>query len=113
MICSRRSTEATKSTVFTPAACRLPSLLTCTSDGGGACDQNELAILEFIHCIVETLDRFFANVCELDIMFHIDKVLRSSSHMDPTHVEKKKGKRGNFSSAVLLVRVLCSLGPYA
>jgi hypothetical protein len=43
------------------------------------CPQNELAILEFIHCIVETLDRFFANVCELDIMFHIDKVRARAS----------------------------------
>lgn len=36
-------------------------------------DVNELAILEFIHCLVETLDRFFENVCELDIMFHLEK----------------------------------------
>eukprot|EP00854_Cymbomonas_tetramitiformis_P012571 gene12571-14855_t len=36
-------------------------------------DENELAILEFIHCIVETLDRYFGNVCELDIMFHLEK----------------------------------------
>lgn len=24
--------------------------------------QNELAILEFIHCVVETMDRYFGNV---------------------------------------------------
>mmetsp|Transcript_18597 Transcript_18597/g.25787 ORF Transcript_18597/g.25787 Transcript_18597/m.25787 type:complete len:145 (+) Transcript_18597:140-574(+) len=36
-------------------------------------DENELGILEFIHCFVETLDKHFGNVCELDIMFHIDK----------------------------------------
>ena len=35
--------------------------------------ENELAIYEFIHCIVETLDRHFGNVCELDIMFHLEK----------------------------------------
>ncbi|KAK9810668.1 hypothetical protein WJX73_008890 [Symbiochloris irregularis] len=35
-------------------------------------DENELAILEFIHCMVETLDRFFANVCELDLMFNLE-----------------------------------------
>jgi hypothetical protein len=29
--------------------------------------QNELAILEFIHSFVETLDRYFENVCELDV----------------------------------------------
>ncbi|KAI3915318.1 hypothetical protein MKX01_035577 [Papaver californicum] len=35
---------------------------------------NELAILEFIHLLVETMDRHFGNVCELDIMFHLEKV---------------------------------------
>ena len=35
--------------------------------------ENELAVHEFIHCIVETLDRHFGNVCELDIMFHLEK----------------------------------------
>ena len=35
--------------------------------------QNELAVLEFIHCVVEAMDRYFGNVCELDIMFHIEK----------------------------------------
>lgn len=37
-------------------------------------DENELSILEFIHNFVETLDRYFSNVCELDIMFNLDKV---------------------------------------
>eukprot|EP01071_Lankesteria_metandrocarpae_P015122 Lankesteria_metandrocarpae@DN9343_c0_g1_i1.p1 len=36
-------------------------------------DVNELAILEFIHSLVETLDKFFENVCELDIMFNLEK----------------------------------------
>ncbi|KAH1251674.1 AP-4 complex subunit sigma [Glycine max] len=35
---------------------------------------NELAILEFIHLLVETMDRHFGNVNELDIMFHLEKV---------------------------------------
>ncbi len=35
--------------------------------------QNELGILEFIHAFVETLDKYFENVCELDIMFNIEK----------------------------------------
>lgn len=34
--------------------------------------QNELGILEMIHCMVETLDKWFSNVCELDIMFSLD-----------------------------------------
>lgn len=37
-------------------------------------DENELSILEFIHNFVETLDRYFSNVCELDIMFNLDRV---------------------------------------
>eukprot|EP00931_Biecheleriopsis_adriatica_P084469 TRINITY_DN58315_c0_g1_i1.p1 TRINITY_DN58315_c0_g1~~TRINITY_DN58315_c0_g1_i1.p1 ORF type:complete len:169 (-),score=26.56 TRINITY_DN58315_c0_g1_i1:38-475(-) len=36
-------------------------------------DCNELAILEFIHTLVETLDKYFENVCELDIMFNLEK----------------------------------------
>ena len=33
-------------------------------------DENELSMMDFIHCFVETLDWHFGNVCELDIMFH-------------------------------------------
>mmetsp|Transcript_68035 Transcript_68035/g.215225 ORF Transcript_68035/g.215225 Transcript_68035/m.215225 type:complete len:151 (+) Transcript_68035:119-571(+) len=36
-------------------------------------EENELAVYEFIHCLVETLDKYFGNVCELDVMFHLDK----------------------------------------
>ena len=36
-------------------------------------DINELGMLEFIHNMVETLDKYFENVCELDIMFNIEK----------------------------------------
>merc|ERR1712157_5633 len=36
-------------------------------------DENELAYLEFIHTLVETLDKYFENVCELDIMFNLEK----------------------------------------
>eukprot|EP00050_Salpingoeca_kvevrii_P014919 m.41701 g.41701 ORF g.41701 m.41701 type:complete len:171 (-) comp6054_c0_seq2:71-583(-) len=35
--------------------------------------ENELGILEFIHMIVETFDQYFEGVCELDIMFNIEK----------------------------------------
>lgn len=34
---------------------------------------NELGYLEFIHNLVETLDKYFENVCELDIMFNLEK----------------------------------------
>ncbi|KAJ1987043.1 AP-1 adaptor complex sigma subunit Aps1 [Coemansia umbellata] len=36
-------------------------------------DDNELLILEFIHRYVECLDRYFGNVCELDLIFHFQK----------------------------------------
>lgn len=37
-------------------------------------NDNELSILEFIHLFVEVLDGYFGNVCELDLVFHFDKV---------------------------------------
>jgi len=36
-------------------------------------NENELSILEFIHALVETLDKYFENVCELDIMFNLER----------------------------------------
>lgn len=36
-------------------------------------DENELAVLEFVHALVESLDKYFGNVCELDIMFQLEK----------------------------------------
>ncbi len=35
--------------------------------------DNELIILEQIHLFVEILDRYFGNVCELDIIFNFHK----------------------------------------
>ncbi|EPY39494.1 AP-3 complex subunit sigma [Angomonas deanei] len=36
--------------------------------------ESQLAILDLIQVFVEVLDRIFESVCELDIIFHIDKV---------------------------------------
>lgn len=36
-------------------------------------DDNELIALEVIHRYVELLDRYFGNVCELDIIFNFEK----------------------------------------
>lgn len=36
--------------------------------------ENELGIYEFIHNMVEVLDKYFEGVCELDIMFNLEKV---------------------------------------
>lgn len=36
--------------------------------------DNELAVLEFIHLLVDVLDLFFTDVCELDLVFNFHKV---------------------------------------
>ncbi len=36
--------------------------------------DNELLLMETIHLFVELLDQYFSNVCELDIVFHFNKV---------------------------------------
>eukprot|EP00920_Eleutheroschizon_duboscqi_P016580 GHVT01039342.1.p1 GENE.GHVT01039342.1~~GHVT01039342.1.p1 ORF type:complete len:158 (+),score=26.93 GHVT01039342.1:326-799(+) len=36
-------------------------------------DDNELITLEIIHHFVEILDRYFGNVCELDLIFNFQK----------------------------------------
>jgi len=36
-------------------------------------DDNELVTLEVIHRYVEVLDRYFGNVCELDLIFNFQK----------------------------------------
>ncbi len=30
-------------------------------------EENELSVLEFIHSLVETMDKYFESVCELDV----------------------------------------------
>ena len=37
-------------------------------------EENEMAVLEFVHALVEALDRHFGAVCELDIMFNLETV---------------------------------------
>jgi len=36
-------------------------------------DDNELITLEIIHRYVEILDKYFGNVCELDLIFNFQK----------------------------------------
>eukprot|EP01134_Creolimax_fragrantissima_P001918 CFRG1918T1 len=36
--------------------------------------ESELGILDLIQVFVETLDRYFENVCELDLIFNVEKV---------------------------------------
>jgi len=37
-------------------------------------DVNELAMLEFIHNLVETMDKWAGSICELDIMYQLEQV---------------------------------------
>ena len=37
-------------------------------------DENELASLELIHLFVETMDKYFGSVCELDVVYNFYKV---------------------------------------
>jgi len=41
--------------------------------GTDGSEENELGMLEFIHTLVETFDKYFESVCELDIMFNLEK----------------------------------------
>jgi AP-3 complex subunit sigma len=42
----------------------------CVADAS----ESELGVLELIHIIVETLDKAFTEVCELDVVFNFDKI---------------------------------------
>mmetsp|Transcript_18165 Transcript_18165/g.22235 ORF Transcript_18165/g.22235 Transcript_18165/m.22235 type:complete len:162 (-) Transcript_18165:4-489(-) len=36
--------------------------------------ENELGLLEFIHNLVETMDKWAGSICELDIMYQLEEV---------------------------------------
>ena len=42
--------------------------------------ESDLGILDLIQVFVEALDKCFENVCELDIIFHSDKVSKHVTH---------------------------------
>ena len=46
--------------------------------------DNELITLEIIHHYVEILDRYFGNVCELDLIFNFHKVCGGGAFVTPT-----------------------------
>ena len=51
--------------------------------------DNELITLEIIHHYVEVLDRYFGNVCELDLIFNFHKVHQQSNWLlcwSPSHL---------------------------
>jgi hypothetical protein len=76
---TRKGAHVNAASAKTPLAW-LPALTLATPSSSGSPSplplsppQNELGVLEFIHAFVETLDKYFENVCELDIMFNLEK----------------------------------------
>ena len=55
---------------------RYASLFFVTGISSG---DNELITLEIIHRYVEVLDRYFGNVCELDLIFNFQKAYSVSA----------------------------------
>ena len=46
-----------------------------TDAGKGAeNNENEMGMLEFIHTLVETMDKWAGSICELDIMYQLEEV---------------------------------------
>ncbi|KAB1214576.1 AP-3 complex subunit sigma [Morella rubra] len=45
--------------------------------------ENELAMLDLIQVFVETLDKCFKNVCELDLVFNYSKVFNDEFSLNP------------------------------
>jgi len=64
-----------------------------------------LGILEFIHAFVETLDRYFENVCELDIMFNIEKAHFILDEMVTNGVIVETNKANVLKPVLLLEKV--------
>jgi AP-4 complex subunit sigma-1 len=55
--------------------------------------ENELGMLEFIHALVETMDKWAGSICELDIMYQLEQVhfLLDEMVMNGFIVETNKG----------------------
>ena len=64
--------------------------------------ENELAILEFIHSLVETMDTYFESVCELDIMYHIEKAHYIVNEMVANGVIIENNKANILNSLIVM-----------
>lgn len=71
----------------------------CGIDGG----DNELITLEVIHHFVEVLDRYFGNVCELDLIFNFHKARARLPHAVQT-----AGARRGRPHSLLAVTTSCN-----
>ena len=62
-------------------------------------NDNDLAYLENIHLLVEVLDHYFGNVCELDLVFNFHKVWNSvilfgENDVSSRHLERYNSEGG-------------------
>ncbi|XP_065886299.1 AP-3 complex subunit sigma-1-like isoform X2 [Dysidea avara] len=86
--------------------------------------ESELGILDLIQVFVETLDKCFENVCELDLIFHVDKVhnilqeicmggmvLETNMSEIMTHVEAQSKQEKSETSTSTIVRTQMSSAP--
>ncbi len=69
-------------------------------------DDNEIAVLEFIHSLVETMDKYFESVCELDIMFHIEKAYYIVEEMVANGCILENNKANILKPLTLMVNLL-------
>mmetsp|Transcript_46983 Transcript_46983/g.60378 ORF Transcript_46983/g.60378 Transcript_46983/m.60378 type:complete len:126 (+) Transcript_46983:176-553(+) len=68
-------------------------------------NENELETLEFIHCLVETMDRYFDSVCELDIMFNLEKAHMILDEMVANGVVYDANKASTLATIALVEKV--------
>jgi AP-3 complex subunit sigma len=86
--------------------------------------ESELGILDLIQVFVETLDRCFENVCELDLIFHVDKVhnimqeicmggmvLETNISEIVTHVEAQNKLEKSENSPTMSIKSTVSSAP--
>ncbi|XP_014670541.1 PREDICTED: AP-4 complex subunit sigma-1-like [Priapulus caudatus] len=69
-------------------------------------DENELAVYEFIHNFVEVLNKYFKKVCELDVMYGLERVHLILDEM----VSDGEAIEMNQSFALAPVQVLDAFG---
>ncbi|KAI9494782.1 clathrin adaptor complex small chain-domain-containing protein [Zychaea mexicana] len=63
-------------------------------------DDNELITLEIIHRYVEILDRYFGNVCELDLTFNFQKAYFFLDELLITGELQESSKNQSFASSL-------------
>uniref|UniRef100_A0A1I7W9T4 C2H2-type domain-containing protein n=1 Tax=Heterorhabditis bacteriophora TaxID=37862 RepID=A0A1I7W9T4_HETBA len=69
--------------------------------------ESELGILDLIQVFVETLDRCFENVCELDMIFHVDKTNMNEILLRIQEQEKLQKQEINNNKEIHIRGIQC------